>query len=168
MQRQLSVCWLTVELGPGHWAPPCPTNPGLTQSKRPVQRAHGTGPDLGYLLRPPWAGWGWPGCGHSRDWTGGTISGETPTQSPLTLQGPGLATGRAELGSDQRPQHSALTLCLLSASQLPFSLHKSVLPLLCRDFAGGSPWLQTLNYHSLLILNKSIFAGEISDLKYLF
>lgn len=65
------------------------------------------------------------------------------------------------------------TLCFfffffcLSASQLPFSLHKSVLPLLCRDLAGGSPWLQTLNY-SLLILNKSIFAGEISDLKYLF
>ena len=129
MQRQLSVCWLTVELGPGYWAPPCPTNPGLTQSKHPVQRAHGTGPrggpqacsgasggcpdlwftagpDLCYLLRPRWAGWGGPGCGHSRDWAGGTVSGETPTQSPLTFQGPGLATGRAELGSDQRPQHS--------------------------------------------------------------
>lgn len=136
LQRQLSVCWLTVELGPGYWAPPCPTNPGLTQSKHPVQRAHGTGPrggpqacsgasggcpdlwftagpDLCYLLRPRWAGWGGPGCGHSRDWAGGTVSGETPTQSPLTFQGPGLATGRAELGSDQRPQHS-LCASLLS------------------------------------------------------
>ena len=57
---------------------------------------------------------------------------------------------------------------LLSASQLPFSFHESALLPLCIVLAGGSPWLQTLNYHSLLILNKLILAGEISDLKYLF
>ena len=32
----------------------------------------------------------------------------------------------------------------------------------CGRLACGSPWLQTLNCNSLLILNKPIFVGEIS------
>ena len=42
-----------------------------------------------------------------------------------------------------------------------FPLSKSILlPLLCINL-HGSPWLQTLSYYPLLILNKSIFAGGI-------
>lgn len=32
-----------------------------------------------------------------------------------------------------------------------------------QGLARGSPWLQTLHCNSLLILNKPIFPGEISD-----
>ena len=52
-------------------------------------------------------------------------------------------------------------LCLLWPSQLPFPFYNSVLLLPCREFACDSPWLQTLNWNSLLIPSKLIFAGEI-------
>ena len=49
-------------------------------------------------------------------------------------------------------------------SQLPFPCYKSALHLLCfGDLHMGSLWLQSLNYNSLLIPNKLIFSGEISD-----
>ena len=48
-------------------------------------------------------------------------------------------------------------------SQLPFPCYKSALHLSpFGDLHMGSLWLQSLNYNSLLIPNKLIFAGEIS------
>ena len=93
LQRQLSVCWLTVELGPGYWAPPCPTNPGLIQSKHPVQTAHGTGP------------WGGPqACsGASGDvQTSGSQQGQTSAtcRVPCGLDGAGWAVATAGTGQE--------------------------------------------------------------------
>lgn len=55
-------------------------------------------------------------------------------------------------------------LGLFWPSQLPFTLYKRViLPLLYRGPALSLKWLQAPKSNTLLILNKLIFAGKISD-----
>ena len=55
-------------------------------------------------------------------------------------------------------------LGLFWPSQLPFSLYKRVvLPWLYRGPALSLTWLQASKHNILLILNKLIFAGKISD-----
>ena len=54
------------------------------------------------------------------------------------------------------------TLELLQLSLLPFPSIGSPPLHFCRGLSYGSPWLRTLNWNSILIQNRPIFAGEIS------
>lgn len=141
LQRQLSVCRLTVELGPGHWAPPCPTNPGLTQSKHPVQRAHRmgplggpqacsgasggrpdlwftAGPDLAYPPHPVLDGWGSLGVtgagwavATARTWQEAWSLERRPHWHPGPAHLGGTRAGHEQCRAGVRPAAAALTLC---------------------------------------------------------